>query len=255
MNNETTLTLHKRNGETYNATIIGGQMRTALTGMTSIDLADPTSNNKHIETIFHPHVTGELRRRLVAQGVGNVDDVILYCVWIKGRAIWVCITVPEDIEAMIPHIEAAMQMRKHEWAAREEIEARTVSITLTTCGWGDYGVCEWRGDITRPDADILAECKANLAAAHDPDTSPTDAEILKMIAAARAKWAAKNAERVERDKHKAECLRKAAETGVRVEIRHYTCECRDPHEECSLDVATVWAMPDGTTETTYQHTW
>lgn len=139
--------------------------------------------------------------------------------------------------------------------AREEIEARTVSITLTTCGWGDYGVCEWRGDITRPDADILAECKSKLAAAHDPDTDPTDVEILKMIADARAKWTAKNAERKARDEHEAACLRKAADAGVRVEIRHYTCDCRDPHEECSLDIATVWAMPDGTTKTTYQHTW
>jgi len=255
MTNETTLTLHKRNGETYDATIKGGMMRTSLTGMASIDLSDPTSNNKGIETIFHPHVTGELRHRLVAQGVGNVDDAILYCVLIKGRATWVCITVPEDIDALVPHIQAAMQARKDEWAARKEIEARTVSITLTTCGWGDYGVCEWRGDITRPNADILAECKAEIATAHDPDTNPTDAEILKMIADARAKWAAKTAERVERDNHKAECLRKAAETGGRVKIRDYACDCRDPNEECSLDIATVWAMPDGTVKTTYQHTW
>lgn len=32
-------------------------------------------------------------------------------------------------------------------------------------------------------------------------------------------------------------------------------ECDDPREECSYDHVTVYAMPDGTTQTERQHTW
>lgn len=253
--NETTLKIHKRNGQTYTATICGGTMRTSVTGDAVIDLADPTSNNAEIADIWHPHIAPAMRDTLIKQGVSNIDDIVCYYVAGGARGTWLCITDPADIKAIVPHVKAAMLARKAEWDRKREIESRTVRIVLTMCGWGDYGVCEWSGDITRDDAEILAECRAKIKSAHDPDTDPTDAEIIKMIAAARAKWQAENADRTAREEHKAECLRRAAEAGKRVAIRTYSCDCRDPQEECSLDIATVWAMPDGTVTTTYQHTW
>jgi hypothetical protein len=72
---------------------------------------------------------------------------------------------------------------------REEIERRTVRVYLSSRGWGDYSPVEWVGDITRPDAEILAECKDALAKGYDVDKpTQTDAEILAAIGAARAKW-------------------------------------------------------------------
>ena len=56
-------------------------------------------------------------------------------------------------------------------------------------------------------------------------------------------------------RHAADCMAQASATGERVAIRSYSVPCRDPREECDLDIATVWAMPDGSTTTTYQHTW
>lgn len=47
----------------------------------------------------------------------------------------------------------------------------------------------------------------------------------------------------------------AKETGKRQYINHYMADCNDPHEECSTDVVTVYAMPDGTTKTERTHTW
>ena len=139
--------------------------------------------------------------------------------------------------------------------AREEEERRTVTISLITRGWGDYGMVQWRGDITRPTADIVAECRARLAADTQKDRDLTDAEIRDAVEAAKAQWAAKNAKREAAAAHVEDCKRRARETGERVEIRHYATECHDAQEECSLDIATEWAMPDGTIETTYQHTW
>jgi hypothetical protein len=47
----------------------------------------------------------------------------------------------------------------------------------------------------------------------------------------------------------------AKETGKKQYINHYMADCNDPREECSTDVVTVYAMPDGTTKTERQHTW
>lgn len=138
---------------------------------------------------------------------------------------------------------------------REELEAKTVTIGLVTRGWGDYGMVEWRGDITRPTSEIVAECRAELERDTGKDRDMTDAEIVKEVADAKAAWAAQNAKREAAAAHVEDCKRRARETGERVEIRHYATECHDPREECSLDIETEWAMPDGTISTTYQHTW
>lgn len=138
---------------------------------------------------------------------------------------------------------------------REAEEAKTVTISLVTRGWGDYGMVSWRGDITRPTAEIVAECRAKLERDTEKDRDMSDDEIAKEVEAAKAQWSAKNAKREANTAHIEDCKRRARETGTRVEIRHYATECHDPREECSLDIETEWAMPDGTISTTYQHTW
>ena len=46
---------------------------------------------------------------------------------------------------------------------------------------------------------------------------------------------------------------KARETGQRVLLRQYHTDCDGSATECSLDVVSVWAMPDGTTAQTRIH--
>lgn len=151
----------------------------------------------------------------------------------------------------IAHRERAIA-RMEEERRREE---RTVEIVLSTRGWGDYGVVKWKGDITRPAEEIAKECRRSLDNATDLDRNLTDAEIANEIKKARDAYNAKQAKREASAAHVADCKRRAKETGEKVEIRHYTTECHDPNEECSLDIATEWAMPDGSTRITYQHTW
>ena len=50
-------------------------------------------------------------------------------------------------------------------------------------------------------------------------------------------------------------FKKAAETGVKQEIRHWSEECNDPREACDIDIVTEYAMPDGTTKVVRSHTW
>jgi hypothetical protein len=47
---------------------------------------------------------------------------------------------------------------------------------------------------------------------------------------------------------------KARETGERVLLRQYFTGCDGSAYECSMDVVSVWAMPDGTTAQTRIHT-
>jgi hypothetical protein len=44
-------------------------------------------------------------------------------------------------------------------------------------------------------------------------------------------------------------------TGIPQEISTYTIGCNDEQEECSTDIITIYANPDGTTTKKRQHTW
>ncbi len=74
-------------------------------------------------------------------------------------------------------------------AAKKEQERKMVTIYLSSRGWGDYSPVEWHGDITRPDEEILAECKKAMSSAYDVDQpDQTDGEIISKITDARKKW-------------------------------------------------------------------
>lgn len=83
-------------------------------------------------------------------------------------------------------------------------------------------------------------------------TEFTYAEAMEYTRPAREAEAAKKAAQAA---ERAEKFQQARETGKPVEISRFMAECNDPQEECSTDVVTIWAMPDGTRETTRRHTW
>lgn len=73
-------------------------------------------------------------------------------------------------------------------AAKAAEEAKIITIYLSSRGWGDFSSVEWRGDITRPAADILSECREALDKGIDVDNAKqTDADLLAKIKAAREK--------------------------------------------------------------------
>lgn len=78
--------------------------------------------------------------------------------------------------------------------------AKQVRIYLSSRGWGDYSPCEWVGDITRPDAEILEECRRALTTEYDVDQfNQSDAEIMDKIIAARKQWAEAPARKAARE--------------------------------------------------------
>jgi hypothetical protein len=67
--------------------------------------------------------------------------------------------------------------------------------------------------------------------------------------------AAKDAKKAEAGDKKKAIFKKAKETGEKQVIETYTDECNDPDESCDVDIITVYAMPDGSTTETRNHTW
>ena len=47
----------------------------------------------------------------------------------------------------------------------------------------------------------------------------------------------------------------AKKTGIKQKIQSLSEECNDSNEDCSLDIITVYAMPDGTKKVERNHTW
>lgn len=108
-----------------------------------------------------------------------------------GKMVVCCLRVDTrpELAAEVARIEADDTKER---AEKAEIEKRTAKIYLSSRGWGDYSPVEWIGDITRPDVEILADCRALLINGHDADErNQTDDQIMSKITSARAKWAGK----------------------------------------------------------------
>ena len=153
-------------------------------------------NGKHIAGKPYPPEKQSPRTRK------SIDDAGYTGYWILDNLI----LPPEkgrEVADMIAEAQAALDV----------IAARTIKIYLSSRGWGDYSPCEWRGDIARPDAEILAECKKLLAGYDVDQANQSDNEILSKISAARAKWENAPTRKAARDKEEREDIRRKIETG------------------------------------------
>ncbi len=95
--------------------------------------------------------------------------------------------------------------------AKKEFEAmvKRVTIMLSTRGWGDYSPLEVEIDISRPDCEIIADCRKALEEGHDVDhRDQSDEEILKKINEARQKLNAPAPQKTDREAAEREIQRK-----------------------------------------------
>lgn len=131
---------------------------------------------------------------------GQMVKVVRFAQRVGGRRVALRVDTRPELAAHIAELEAE--------------EQRTVSIYLSSCGWGDYSALEWTGDITRTDADILAECRNLLTTGHDVDEpNQTDEQLLAKIRHARAQWLGKDEAEHAAYEAEAEDIRHKIETG------------------------------------------
>lgn len=148
--------------------------------------------------------------------------------------------------------------RKAEWEAKRAaaVAACPAGKVPAVCkDWFDGiatfetldGTAEWRAWERQEDAETgIYYFDESVVAEARERTEKRRAEDARLEAEMKEEEERENA-RVE------ECFRQAAESGQRVAIRKWTTtRCMNGNDdECSFDNATEWAMPDGTTKTTY----
>lgn len=75
------------------------------------------------------------------------------------------------------------------------------------------------------------------------------------VAFAQPRVDAKKAETEKKETERAAKFAEARETGKPVTLSKWTDDCDDPKEECSMDIVTEYAMPDGKVKQIRRHTW
>lgn len=132
----------------------------------------------------------------------------------------------------------------------EEESTRRATVSFWVLGWESHFVSvDTRKNLDEQFAAIAAhyphDCTVDsVRKAYEEHTS--DAAQTEM--AAKVEAAAANNKRLA-------AFARAKDTGERQMLRQLAEDCDDPREECSLDICTEWALPDGSTEITRQHTW
>ena len=122
----------------------------------------------------------------------------------------------------------------------------TGEVYLSSVSWGDFPPIVWRGDLSRPDADIISECKRALS--HKNSTpwwdvdhpNQTDAQILAKIDDARAtlRKAQDDARQALANLHDIEA--EAKRTGHQQVVDSWvTDRCHNHSEGCSFDSAVM----------------
>jgi hypothetical protein len=81
-------------------------------------------------------------------------------------------------------------------------------------------------------------------------------EISEKLQAEKEKYDKIKAEnQANKEAKQAEIFELAKNTGQKQVLSTQMVDCNDPHEECSTDVITTYAMPDGTRSEVRNHTW
>ena len=142
----------------------------------------------------------------------KADAEYLYCGEVKlksnGKRVALRLRLADkpELRDLISQLDAAN-------AAHEDRQSRIVKIYLSSRGWGDYSPVEWIGDITRPDAEIIAECQYMIETGHDVDKNLSDAEIKEKITAAREAWETAPARKAAREQAEKEDIQNKIDSG------------------------------------------
>ena len=195
-------------------------------------------------------IISELITRKNAQAAKQIE---LKARWAEQRAMQDAIDAPllADMAAKANELRAQIPADHVEVIATQTGDMDGDPIMQYTAkgeivSWSDITVIGWAGAI-RPGA------MGAFASIQICSISRDKLEQIKTAKAAAetTKAAAKKAE----TDRIANIFAVAKETGKKQEIKHYMAECNDPREECSTDVVTIYAMPDGTEKTERMHTW
>lgn len=158
------------------------------------------------DNYFAPIANGAIVQRL---GLGKLTPQMI----VQRPELWLHLGTNEGGRIVLTEAEYR-EIAKAREAEEAALRARTARIYLSSRGWGDYSACEWVGDITRPDTEILAECRKALAEGHDVDVpNQSDEEILGKIAEARKQHSTSAERKAAAEAEEAEDIQRKVSSG------------------------------------------
>lgn len=143
--------------------------------------------------------------------------------------------IPSEDRVVVPSFGADTIHLKHLTPHMEKIMEQEGEM----CGWGMA-------------YEVDAEDESIIIAEQEP--AARENSIKKIEAATKAAEEKRIGEEKKAEKERV-AFEKARSTGKPVELFSWAEDCNDPKEECSTDIVTVYAMPDGTKKTKRIHTW
>lgn len=114
-------------------------------------------------------------------------------------------------------------------------------------------------DGRKSDEEILENCGHFIEKSLAPELKDPEGAFLEALEEAREKKAEKKRrKREQKEKERAEYEEahlEAQKTGEPVLLKSYSIPCRDPREECNLDIVHVYVHPNGEKKENITHTW
>jgi hypothetical protein len=228
-------------------------------------------------------------------GVNNGQKVVMFAETHKGQKLGLRYDTRPELAALVAEYEALEASKQAEreikWAAQKAADeairkplieamqadlARLVSqipvdrirVAVTEDGdldgWKLYKYTVDGFVVESSEVNVIGWASATYPGAMAPFVSECIASISRQRlielkqekdAADRQKAETEAAETAKSEAELAAKFAEAKQTSKKIFIRSWMADCNDPQEECSTDVVSEWAMPDGTTQISRQHTW
>ena len=162
----------------------------------------------------------------ILEGRKNIEFTLVGC---ENPRYVATVTVPENLQGQEQKILASVNARAEKRIDLEKygyirLDQATDQMMNVTCGGNEYFV-----------EDVVSSYEMKLSDILNPSIE------------------AEKAQKNKKEEEKKNALQRAKTTGERQIIDRWTEDC--PHKDCSNDIVTYWAMPDGTTQTTRTHTY
>lgn len=188
---------------------------------------------------------------------GNLktEGMFLRNVMVAGKKSTICLQIPKvDYETVMNAIEQEAEAKnaiRREQYKKEALEKCPQGYVIARCLWSNGDLCAAEYETEKGVRVIASDATENINGWY----------FIPVEIVVEADRQAKEKEQKEEEMAEKETARVseikalATKTGKKQELNRELVECNDKHFECSTDIITTWAMPNGSITTTRTHTY
>lgn len=188
---------------------------------------------------------------------GNLqtEGMFLRNVIVAGKKSTICLQIPKsDYDTVMKVIEAEQEAKnavRREQYKKEALSQCPKGYAIARCVWSNGDLCAAEYETENGVRVIASDLLDNVNGWY----------FISEKLVVEADRQAKEKEQKEEEMAEKEAARVseikalATKTGKKQELNREFVECNDKHFECSTDIITTWAMPNGSITTTRTHTY